>query len=153
MWIPPWTWKRFGLSGYMEWRHGVGQVSSNGHDLSGSRGRECHLWTFHDASNRKGPPGTQGSCSSMCGLWTSSNSITWKPARNAKSWAPSETCWIRICILTRCPDDLCAQQTLWNPVLVHTSHFRDEGPEFTPSPSLHDVCMHAWHGENSAFSC
>lgn len=33
-------------------------------------------------------------------LWTSSISITWEPVRNVQSWAPPQTCCIRICILT-----------------------------------------------------
>lgn len=127
----PWTWKRFGLSGYVEWRYGAGQVSSNGHDLPRSRGRECYWRTYQDAFNWRGPLGTLGSFSSRCGLWTSS-SITWKLARNAKSGSPSQTCWIRICLLTRWP--VCTAKSV-KPCASPDSHFRDEGPESTPSPS------------------
>lgn len=38
--------------------------------------------------------------------WTSSIGITWKLVRNAKGQDPSQTSWIRLCILTRWLDDL-----------------------------------------------
>lgn len=41
-----------------------------------------------------------------CSLWTNGISISWEAVRNAESQVPSQTCWIKICILTRSQRDL-----------------------------------------------
>ena len=40
---------------------------------------------------------------SKCGPWTSSVRITWQLVKDAESWTPSQTSWIRVCILNKIP--------------------------------------------------
>lgn len=60
-------------------------------------------------------------CSSDCSLRTSSISIPKKLVRNAESQIPSQTYWMRICILTRALDEF-RHMDIWETLAERSTH-------------------------------
>lgn len=61
---------------------------------------------------------------SKCGSWVTSDGTAWELLRNAESWAPSSSSWIRMGILTRSLGNQCSYQgsggtVLDNSVIAH----------------------------------